>query len=112
MSTALARLQPAARSTTPATLDAFDPGRFEQMQRLANMMSHSTLVPDHLRKGPREEAIANCFLVVNQAMRWGMDPFAVGQATSVISGKLVYEGKLVAAAVSYTHLTLPTILLV
>ena len=33
------------------------------------------------------------------AMRWGMQPFAVAQAISVISGKPMIEGKLVAAAV-------------
>jgi hypothetical protein len=38
-------------------------------------------------------------MVIEQAMRWGMSPFAVAQATSVISGKLMFEGKLVASAV-------------
>jgi hypothetical protein len=64
------------------------------------MMAQCSLVPEHLRKGDRGEAIANAFLVVNQAMRWGMDPFAVAQCTSVIGGKLCYEGKLVAAVIT------------
>jgi hypothetical protein len=38
-------------------------------------------------------------MVIEQSMRWGMSPFAVAQATSVISGRLMFEGKLVAAAV-------------
>jgi RecT family len=36
--------------------------------------------------------------VIEQAMRWGMSPFAVAQCTSVIQGKLMFEGKLVSAA--------------
>jgi hypothetical protein len=100
----LAALEP-PRSTAVAhvvtdPIPTLDTGRFEQMQRLARLMSYSTLVPDHLRKGKPEEALANCFLVVNQAVRWGMDPFAVAQSTSVISGKLVYEGKLVNAVLA------------
>ena len=38
-------------------------------------------------------------MVIEQAMRWGMSPFAVAQCTSSIGGKLMYEGKLVAAAI-------------
>ena len=38
-------------------------------------------------------------MVIEQAMRWNMSPFAVAQCTSVINKKLMFEGKLVAAAV-------------
>jgi RecT family len=61
--------------------------------RLAEMMSRGKLVPSHLHNSP-----GDCLMVVEQAMRWGMSPFAVAQCTSVISGKLMFEGKLVAAA--------------
>ena len=37
-------------------------------------------------------------MVVEMAMRFGMSPFAVAQCTSVIQGKMMLEGKLVAAA--------------
>lgn len=88
-----------------------DTARFEQMQRIANVMAHSSLIPDSLCKTrdpndskklvPLEpqEILSNCFLVVNQAVRWGMDPFAVGQCVSVVHGKLCYEGKLIAAVI-------------
>lgn len=62
---------------------------------LAKMMAESTLVPLALQKKP-----ADCLLVIEQAMRWGMSPFAVAQCTSVIHGKLMFEGKLVAAVVN------------
>lgn len=43
---------------------------------------------------------ANCFLVVNQARNWNMDPVAVAMASYVVGGKIAYEGKLVAALVN------------
>lgn len=87
-------------------LPLLDTARFEHMQRVANAMAATTLVPDALRyEGgnaknpllPPEKILSNCFMVVNQAVRWGMDPFAVAQCISLVHGKLCYEGKLVAA---------------
>ena len=62
---------------------------------LANMMATAKLVPAHLQGKP-----GDCLLVIEQSMRWGMSPFAVAQATSVIGGKLMFEGKLVSAALN------------
>lgn len=74
-----------------------DTGVFEQLQRVAKLMASSTLIPAHLRG---MEKTGDCFLVVSQAFRWGMDPFAVAQHTYVLQGKLGYEGKLIAAVVN------------
>lgn len=83
-----------------------DTGRFEHMQRVATVMARSTLMPESLymtgKKDdkeplPYDQILSNCFLVVNQAVRWGLDPFAVAQCVSVVHGKLCYEGKLVSA---------------
>ena len=62
--------------------------------RLAELMCKARTLPRHLQDSP-----GDCLMVIEQAMRWGMSPFAVAQATSVISGKLMFEGKLVASAV-------------
>lgn len=70
---------------------------FEQVQRAALLLSKSNLVPQHLRG---DDKVADCFLVIEQAMRWRMSPFAVAQSTYVLSGKLGYEGKLVAAVIN------------
>lgn len=83
----------------------FDTARFEHMHRIASVMAGASLIPDHMWKdktGPLEPAmvLANCFLVVNQAVRWGMDPFAVVPETYVVGGKLGFQGKLVAAVVN------------
>lgn len=96
-----------APASTPAVKPTFDfdpgdpvalymdTGIFEQLQRVAVMMSKAGTVPQHLR-----EKVADCFLVAAQAFRWRMDPFAVAQHTYVVSGKLGYEGKLVAAVLN------------
>lgn len=89
-----------------------DTGRFEQMVRVAKVMANSNLIPESLSsitKGtgtsrqvdllPIETVIANCFLIVNQAVGWGMDPFAVAQCASVVHGRVCYEGKLIAAVI-------------
>ncbi len=86
-----------------------DTARFEHLQRLATLMSASSLLPQHLCqvkiKGQWEDLppnviSANCFRIVNQALRWNMDPFAIVDETYVVGGKLGYQGKLVAAVVN------------
>lgn len=89
-----------------------DTARFEHMQRIATIMANTSMIPDSLRLGtviddkgvakkdmplPMATVVANCFMVVNQAVRWRMDPFAVAQCASVVYGRLMWEGKLVAA---------------
>lgn len=71
------------------------PSNMDQAIRLAELMSKGRLVPAHLQQSP-----ADCLLVIEQAARWGLSPFAVAQSTSVIQGKLMYEGKLVAAVIN------------
>ena len=70
------------------------PSDMDQAIRLAKAMSSAKMLPKHL-----QDDIGTCLMIVEQAMRWGMSPFAVAQCTSSIGGKLMFEGKLVAAAV-------------
>lgn len=83
-----------------------DTARFEHFQRIANVMARSSMIPESLRTSgrkddkedlPFEQILSNCFLIVNQAARWSMDPFSVISCCSVVHGRLAYEGKLVAA---------------
>jgi hypothetical protein len=92
----------------PPASGMFDPAMFDQMWRVAKVIVASSLVPETLRTSgtsgtkanlPLEEVQANVFLVVNQAFRWGMDPFAVIGSASVVHGRLMWEGKLVAAVI-------------
>jgi hypothetical protein len=70
------------------------PQNMDDAVRLAKLMAAARALPEHLQGD-----IGTCFMIVEQAMRWRMSPFAVAQCTSSIKGKLMYEGKLVAAAV-------------
>lgn len=76
-----------------------DTAKFEHLQRIAGILGDSAMTPAHLKGKTERETIANCFRVVNQAFRWGFDPFAVADETYVVSGKLGYQGKLVAAVI-------------
>jgi hypothetical protein len=67
--------------------------------KLAELMSRGALVPSHLQGKP-----ADCLMVIELAMRLQMSPFAVAQCTSVISGKIMLEGKLVGAALNASHI--------
>lgn len=77
-----------------------DTGKFEHMWRVAKAMALSNLMPQHLKGGNHDQTAANCLRIVNQAVRWGIDPFAMMDETYVVSGKLGYQGKLVAAIVN------------
>jgi len=97
---AIAPIDPPKRGEAIQVYDAIpllDTSRFEHMQRIASTMAACSLIPEALKGTTPQATLANCFLVVNQAVRWNMDPFAVAQSVSVVHGKLCYEGKLVAA---------------
>lgn len=82
----------------------FDTARFEHLQRISQLIATSSLLPKHLwgfeDKYNLVEATANCFRIVNQAVRWGIDPFAAVDETYVVHGRLGYQGKLIAAVVN------------
>src|SRR5262245_2312061 len=71
------------------------PASMREAMDLAQMMAKSTVVPTAFRGKP-----ADCLLVIMQAVRWQMDPFAVIQECSMIRDKLFYSGKLVAAVIN------------
>jgi len=88
----------------------FDTRKFNQCYRVAQAMAEMSILPDHLKQigsqsqgfkplSPRQIA-ANCFRIVNQAVRWGFDPYAIVDETYVVAGKLGYQGKLIAAVVN------------
>lgn len=76
-----------------------DTARFEHTQRISQLMAACAFMPDHLVKD-KSSAVANCTLVLSQALRWQMDPFAIAPETYVVGGKLSYQGKLIAAVVN------------
>lgn len=88
-----------AQITTTAVSNPLMPTDMGAAFRLAEMMATGKLVPSHLQRQP-----GDCLMVIEQAVRWGMSPFAVAQCTSVIQGKLMFEGKLVGAALQASGL--------
>ena len=85
--------QQSAAASQGQRMNALVPTSITDALRLADIMAQASLIPDHLRNKP-----GDCLLIVMQAQRWGMDAVSVAQCTSVVRGKLCYEGKLVAAA--------------
>ena len=90
--TAVAPYQPSA---APPATTGLSPHTLKDAMELAAMMAKARLVPECLQNSP-----GDCLMVVEQSMRWGMSPFAVAQCTSSVRGKLMFEGKLVAAVVN------------
>lgn len=80
--------------TTTGGTFSLVPHSLSEALALSQQMASAKLVPAALQKSP-----GDCLLVIEQAMRWGMSPFAAAQEVSVIQGKLMYSGKIVAAAV-------------
>ena len=64
-----------------------DVARFEQAQRVGNMMALSPLFPEHLRKGGNGVALANAVLVQDMADRLSRPPLEVAQNIYFVSGK-------------------------
>lgn len=69
------------------------PRNMPEAMQLAEMMARGKMMPDHL-KNP-----GDALMVVEQAMRWQMSPFAVAQNTYNIKGKLLFAGTIVHAAI-------------
>lgn len=93
---AIATIEPERVATSLGRHCALVPTSMAEAMRLAEIMARAKLIPDHLRDA------GDCLMVVMQAQRWGLDPFAVAQCTSIVHGRLCYEGKLVAAAMYAT----------
>lgn len=78
---------------TGASQGGLIPHNMSEAMQLAEMMSRGKMMPEHLRNP------GDALMVVEQAMRWNMSPFAVAQSTFNIKGKLLFAGIIVAAAI-------------
>lgn len=73
-----------------------DDSLFNKCQRLAEMMAKGACtVPKHLQGN-----VGDCFAIIGQSLRWGMDPYAVAQKTHIVNGALGYEAQLVIAVIN------------
>lgn len=60
---------------------------FALEQRKATMFALSPLVPEHLRNGGKETAIANCYIAMVLAKQMGENPLVVMQNIYIVKGK-------------------------
>ena len=81
----------AALAASPALAIWFDDRLFERAKLMATYLSKADgVVPRHLIGKPEA-----CFAVVNRALTWRLDPYAVAQSTyQTPGGSIGYEGKL------------------
>jgi hypothetical protein len=75
----------------------FDIQKFADAQRVATLLSSSSLLPAHFQK-----SIANCVIALNLAERLRVDPFMLMQNLYVVHGRPGIEGKLAIALVEGT----------
>jgi hypothetical protein len=74
---------------------AFVPNSMGEMMALAEIMSQGIGVPPQFRGQP-----ANVLVILNQALRWGLDPFAVASKAYFVNDRVAYESQLIAAVVN------------
>ena len=67
--------------------------KFELQQRQASTFAASLLVPDHLRKGDRATALANCYIALTMAEAMGELPVIVMQNIHVVNGKAGFSAQ-------------------
>ena len=72
----------------------FVPASLGQAMELARIMASGRGV----RPGLRDESI--CLMLVTQAVRWGLDPYAVAHKAYETNGNIAYEAQLVNAVVN------------
>lgn len=102
----LANLRPQAPAQqTNATLGFFNSAGFELMQRAANLLSNSTLVPAAYRKwdekkGDNPNALSNCVVALNMAQRMGADPLMICQNLYIVEGRPSWSSQWIIAAIN------------
>ncbi len=72
------------------------PKSFEDVARLAKMMSLATTMVGAVCRNNE----GNCYGVIMQAARWGLDPFAISHECFIVNGNLGYGAKLIASVIA------------
>jgi hypothetical protein len=64
---------------------------------LARAFADSKMVPEHFKK-----SVGDCYIAINLASRYGMDPWTLMQEMYIISGKPMMSGKLATAILNHS----------
>lgn len=70
---------------------------FQLMQREAKLFAMSPLVPQHLRQGSPEQALANCYIALHMARAMDENPLLVMQNIYIVSGKAGWSAQYIIA---------------
>lgn len=92
-------------ATQLATTDAYPaPGNlsheaqhFSLMQRKAQLFAASPLIPDALRAGGQQQALANCYIGLTMAEAMGENPLTVLQNIHIVKGKAGFSAQFMIA---------------
>lgn len=113
--TNLAQLQQSAvaKPKQDAPMSLLTGAGFEQIQRVANALSKSTMVPVQYRafvevkeRGkvtgyePNSAGLPNCIVALNMAQRMGADPLMVMQSLFVIEGRPSWSSQFIISAIN------------
>lgn len=98
-SRAVATAQPARQVARVENVQPmFDTDRFEHFQRAASALMHSSILNPSIRGESPQQCFSNLMLVFDLADRWKLPPLSIAQCISIVHNKVVYEGKLIQAA--------------
>lgn len=68
---------------------------FKMARNMAQVMSESTIVPQHFQRNP-----ANCLVAISQAQKMNLDPFTVMQNMYMIQGKITWKSSFLIAMIN------------
>lgn len=97
--------QPRRYEVVRSDTDLFDTAKFEHIARVAQAHAEGSFLPAPLRMSEKNEELgqravmANCLIVASLANDWGTSFMAVAQSISIVHGKPMFEGKLIAAII-------------
>lgn len=98
-STAVATAQPARQVARVENIQPmFDTDRFEHFQRAASALMHSSILNPSIRGDSPQQCFSNLMLVFDLSERWKLPAMSIAQCISIVHTKVVYEGKLIQAA--------------
>lgn len=103
--TSMQQLKAPREAAPNVTLGFFNSQGFELMQRAANLLSNSTLVPAAYRKwdekkGDNPNALSNCVVALNMAQRMGADPLMICQNLYIVEGRPSWSSQWIIAAIN------------
>jgi hypothetical protein len=84
---------PAIQDNQPVAQPSREASHFSLMQRQAALFASSPLIPESLRKGGAQQAMANCYIAMTIADRMGEDRMTVMQNIIIVHGTAGFKAQ-------------------